>query len=79
MQKRERTIHTIYDRIGKRCLALSKRSTIQLINGLYEKNYPEDSAVEYNWTEHHDDDLKKRWLIQLLQLTTKTVIIWKCR
>lgn len=59
MQKRERTIHTIYDRIGKRCLALSKRSTIQLINGLYEKNYPEDSAVEYNWTEHHDDDLKK--------------------
>ena len=59
MQKREGNIHTIYDRVGKRCLALSKRSTIQLINGLYEKSYPENSEVEYNWTEHHDDDLKK--------------------
>lgn len=52
-------IHTIYDRIGKRCISLSKRSKVQLINGLYDKHYPEDSEVDYNWTEHHDDDLRK--------------------
>lgn len=52
-------VHTIYDRAAKRCLSLSKETTIMLINGLYEKEYPLDSEVEYHWTEHHDDDLKK--------------------
>lgn len=50
MTKRKQKIHTIYDRIGKKCIALSKRSTVQLINGLYGKDYPEDSEVTYNWT-----------------------------
>ena len=52
-------MHTIYDRASKRCLSLSKPSTILLINGLYDKNYPLDSEVDYHWTEHHDDELKK--------------------
>lgn len=52
-------VHTIYDRAAKKCLSLSKETTIMLINGLYDKNYPLDSEVEYHWTEHHDDDLKK--------------------
>lgn len=59
MSENEKKIHTIYDRIGKRCISLSKRSTVQLINGLYHKDYPEDSEVDYNWTEHHADDLHK--------------------
>lgn len=52
-------VHTIYDRAAKRCLSLSKETTIMLINGLYGRNYPLDSEVEYRWTEHHDNDLKK--------------------
>ena len=52
-------IHTIYDRASKRCLSISKPTTIMLINGLYGADYPLDSQVTYNWTEHHDDDLRK--------------------
>ena len=52
-------VHDIFDRASKRCLSLSKRGTIMLINGLYGKNYPLDSEVEYNWTDHNDDELKR--------------------
>ena len=52
-------MHTIYDRAAKRCLSLSKPTSVMLINGLYDKNYPLDSEVEYHWTEHHDDELRK--------------------
>lgn len=55
----QKQIYTIYDRISKRCLSLSKHSTINLINGLYHKAYPLDSEVIYNWTEHAADDLKR--------------------
>ena len=51
--------HDIFDRAAKRCISLSKQGTIMLINGLYDKNYPLDSEVEYHWTEHHDEALKK--------------------
>lgn len=52
-------LHTIYDRIGKRCLSLSQKTTVQLINGLYGTEYPEDSTVDYHWTEHEGEDLKR--------------------
>lgn len=52
-------IHDIYDRIAKRCVSLSARSTINLINGLYGTDYPLDSKVSYNWTENEDDELKR--------------------
>lgn len=52
-------IHDIYDRISKRCMALSAKCTIQLVNGLYGTDYPLDSEVTYNWTENIQDDLKK--------------------
>ena len=52
-------LHTIYDRACKRCITLSKRSTILLINGLYDKNYSLDSEVDYQWTEHNDEDLQQ--------------------
>lgn len=52
-------LHTIYDRVGKRCLSLSQKTTVQLINGLYGTEYPEDSPVDYHWTEHDAEDLKR--------------------
>ena len=52
-------IHDIYDRVAKRCFSLSPRCTVQLINGLYGTDYPQDSSVIYNWTENEDDKLKR--------------------
>ena len=49
----------IYDRVCKRCISFSRKGTILLINGLFGRDYPLDSTVDYNWTEHEDDDLKK--------------------
>lgn len=51
--------HTIFDRVAKRCLSLSPKTTIRLIHGLYGTDYPLDSPVEYNWTEHTSDDLRR--------------------
>lgn len=52
-------IHDIYDRIAKRCICLSSRCTVNLINGLYGTDYPPDSKVTYNWTEDTNDELKR--------------------
>jgi hypothetical protein len=30
-----------------------------MINGLFGTDYPEDSTITYNWTEFHDESLKK--------------------
>lgn len=49
----------IYDRIFKKILTLSAQAVIGLINGLFGTEYPPDSTITYNWTEHHDDNLKK--------------------
>lgn len=57
-EKENNTYH-IYDKIFKRILTLSKKAVIHLINGLFQQNYPQDSKVEYNWTEHVDKDLKR--------------------
>lgn len=59
MSENHEKIYTIYDRVIKRCLSLSEKTTVGLINGLYGKNYPVDSKVFYNWTEHHDEDLRR--------------------
>ena len=55
----KKKIYTIYDKLAKRCLTISSRGTIMLINGLYRTDYPLDSTVTYRWTEHEDDELKK--------------------
>ena len=49
----------IYDRMFKKILTLSTRAVIGLINGLFGTDYPLDSVITYNWTEHHDDNLRK--------------------
>ena len=52
-------IHQIYDKAFKRILTLSDKSVINLINGLFGTDYPTNSKITYNWTEHEDKDLKK--------------------
>lgn len=49
----------IYDSIFKKILTLSAQAVIGLINGLFGTDYPPDSTITYNWTENHDDDLKR--------------------
>lgn len=53
------TIYQIYDKIFKKILTLSTKSVINLINGLFETNYPLDSKITYNWTEFEDKHLKR--------------------
>lgn len=52
-------MHDIYDRCFKKILTLSSKSVINMINGLFNTNYPLDSSLTYNWTEFHDDNLRK--------------------
>ena len=52
-------IFQIYDKAFKRILTLSEKTVINLINGLFDTNYPTDSKITYNWTEHEDKDLKR--------------------
>jgi len=49
----------IYDKMCKRILTLSTKAVINLINGLYETDYPTDSTITYNWTEYEDQNLKR--------------------
>ena len=55
----DKEIREIYDRIFKKILTLSKKSVINLINGLFDTDYPIDSDITYHWTEMVDDELKK--------------------
>lgn len=38
-------IHQIYDKIFKKILTLSSRVVVNLINGLFDTNYPPDSSI----------------------------------
>lgn len=51
-------IYHIYDSTFKRILTLSTKSVINFINGLFGTDYPTDSTITYNWTEHENKDLK---------------------
>ena len=52
-------IYQIFDSTFKKVITLSAKAVVYLINGLFETDYPPDSTVDYNWTEFHDDRLKK--------------------
>lgn len=52
-------VHQIFDRIFKHILLSSAKAVILLINGLYKTNYPLDSTITYNLTEHLNDQLEK--------------------
>jgi hypothetical protein len=52
-------IYQLFDKTFKKILTLSSKSVINLINGLFQTDYPTDSRITYNWTEFEDDKLKK--------------------
>lgn len=54
-----KTIYQIYDKIFKKILTLSSTAVINLINGLFDTDYPCDSFITYNWTEFEDRELKR--------------------
>ncbi len=59
MANEESNPHDIYDRLFKRILTLSKKAVIRFINGAFDKDFSDDSTIDYNWTEFEDDNLKK--------------------
>ena len=54
-----KTIYHIYDKIFKKILTLSSTAVVNLINGLFDADYPANSTVTYNWTEFENDELKR--------------------
>ena len=52
-------ITQIYDKIFKRILTLSNVAVINFINGIFNKNFPTDSKLTYNWTENIKNSLEK--------------------
>ncbi len=53
------TIFHVYDKIFKKILTLSSTAVVNLINGLFDTDYPVNSTVTYNWTEFENDELKR--------------------
>jgi hypothetical protein len=53
------TIFHIYDKTFKKVLTLSSVAVINMINGLFDTDYPTDSTITYNWTEFEDEELRK--------------------
>ena len=55
----EPTVYHIYDKLFKKILTLSSTAVVNLINGLFDTDYPTDSTLTYNWTEFEKEDLRK--------------------
>ena len=64
-------IYQIYDKVFKRILTLSDKAVINLINGLFGTEYPTNSKITYNWTEHEDKDLKRTLSDSILTIDNK--------
>ena len=52
-------IYQIFDKTFKKIITLSSVAVTNLINALFQTNYPPDSTITYNWTEFEDDKLKR--------------------
>jgi hypothetical protein len=52
-------MYQIYDKMFKKILTLSSKAVINLINGLFDTDYPADSTITYNWTEFENNELKR--------------------
>ena len=66
-------IHHIYDKAFKRILTLSDKAVINLINGLFGTDYPTNSKITYNWTEHEDKDLKRTLSDSILTINDRDI------
>ena len=65
------TIYHIYDKVFKKVLTLSSKAVINLINGLFETNYPASSIIRYNWTEFVDGELRKTLADTIITINEK--------
>ena len=66
-------IHQIYDKAFKRILTLSDKAVINLINGLFGTDYPTNSKITYNWTEHEDKELKRTLSDSILTINERDI------
>ena len=66
-------IYQIYDKAFKRILTLSDKTVINLINGLFGTDYPTNSKITYNWTEHEDKELKRTLSDSILTINNKDI------
>ena len=66
-------IHQIYDKAFKRILTLSDKAVINLINGLFGTDYPTNSKITYNWTEHEDKELKRTLSDSILTINDRDI------
>ena len=66
-------IHQIYDKAFKRILTLSDKAVINLINGLFGTDYPTNSKITYNWTEHEDKNLKRTLSDSILTINDRDI------
>jgi len=57
--KNNENIVQIYDKIFKRILTLSNVAVINFINGIFDKKFPKNSKLTYNWTENIKNSLEK--------------------
>ena len=55
--------HMIFDHIFKKMLSLSSKAVTNMINGLFGSKYdPENTTIDYHWTEHQSDETLKTTL-----------------
>ena len=66
-------INQIYDKAFKRILTLSDKAVINLINGLFGTDYPTNSKITYNWTEHEDKELKRTLSDSILTINNRDI------
>lgn len=52
-------VFQIFDKVFKKILTLSSKAVINLINGLFDTDYPLDSTITYNWTEFVGENLRR--------------------
>ena len=64
---------TSNDKAFKRILTLSDKAVINLINGLFGTDYPTNSKITYNWTEHEDKDLKRTLSDSILTINDRDI------
>ena len=57
----EHEVYQIYDSIFKRIFTLSNLAIINMINGLFQTNYPPDSKVTYPNKEFISKSLNRRF------------------
>lgn len=56
-------IKKIFDKIFKKCITLSVKAVVRMINGIFGTDYPDDSVLTYNWTEFIKDNERMNMIL----------------